>query len=101
VKALMQVPIGQALQTIADMTVEEALALVEDIHPDDRALSEKEVGQKEGGWQKYADLYPKIFTFATYDEHYGLMTTALRRTIIGHSLVCRSHGIVLHTRVLM
>ena len=97
----MQVPIAQALQRIADMTVAEALALLDDIHPEDRALSEREVGQKEGGWQKYANLYPTIYHWATYDEHYGLMTPALRRTIIGHSLVCRSHGFALHIQVLM
>jgi hypothetical protein len=96
----MEMSIGEALARVSAMTQEEATAMVESIHPDDRALSEK-YGQEEGGWDKFAARFPTIYVHATSDEHYGLMTTRLKRTIIGHCLVCRSHGVALHTQRLM
>lgn len=96
----MEMSVGEALTRVAEMSQEEATALVESIHPEDRALSEK-FGEEHGGWPKFAARFPNIFAHATNDEHYGMMTDRLKRTLIGHSLVCRSHGIPLHVQRVM
>lgn len=96
----MEMSIAEALTRVSEMSQEEATALVESIHPEDRALSEK-FGEEQGGWDKFAAKFPNIYSHATSDEHFGLMTSRLKRTIIGHSLVCRSHGVALHAQRLM
>jgi len=93
-------PIGLVLMAIADLTPEAAERETQGIHPDDRARSE-EFATTVGGWPRYAKAYPKIYSRSVEYERSGLMGDDFRATVIGHSLVCRAHGLVLSVQRLM
>lgn len=93
-------PIAIVLEAITRMTPEDAARAVAAIDPEDRAISEK-FADSIGGWERYAKAYPTIIARSIETERQGMMGDRFRATVIGNSLVCRSHGIALYTERLM
>jgi hypothetical protein len=96
-------PIAEALAEVASMSVEEAARIVRDqVDPDDLAISERFATRPEvGGWENFAKNYSSLVARAEWEEHYGRLPERLKTTMIGHSIVCRSHGHTLHLTRLM
>lgn len=93
-------PIAIVLEAITRMTPEEAMRAVADIEPEGRAISEA-FAEGIGGWERYAKAYPTVVARSIETESRGMMGDRFRATVIGNSLVCRSHGIAMYTERLM